>query len=190
AQVLERAADAEPGDAEGLLAVDAPALEMHLARRERREARDQVEKRRLAGTVRADDADELALGDRGRDAVDRGETAEAARRAVDGEKRRHRQPTSEPALVSSPRQAPPSCRRTRSSAETSPMMPLGISRIEKKSTPPTMMLRKSPTGRSTSGRRMRTSAPMTAPGRLPSPPTTTIARMRMDCGKPKSAGEM
>ena len=48
------------GDAVGLLAVDAAALETDLARARRGEAADQVEQRGLAGAVRADQADQLA----------------------------------------------------------------------------------------------------------------------------------
>ena len=40
---------------------------------------DEIEQRRLAGAVRADDADELALGDVEIDAIDGGQAAEAPR---------------------------------------------------------------------------------------------------------------
>ena len=59
-QVLERAADAERGDAVRRRLEQRAALERDPALAERVEARQAVEQRRLAGAVRADQADDLA----------------------------------------------------------------------------------------------------------------------------------
>ena len=45
----------------------------------------EVEQRRLAGAVRADDADQLALGEIEIDGIDGGEAAEAARQPAQGQ---------------------------------------------------------------------------------------------------------
>ena len=54
---------------------------------ERVEARQAVEQRRLAGAVRADEADDVAARDRERDAVERDDAAEADRHVLDLEQR-------------------------------------------------------------------------------------------------------
>ena len=51
------------------------------------EPRDQVEERRLAGAVRADQADDLALAHVERDVVDRDDPAEPPRHVLDREQR-------------------------------------------------------------------------------------------------------
>src|SRR5262249_24446790 len=53
------------------------------------DARHHVEQRGLAGSVGADQPDDLALGDRKVDAVERDEAAEAARQCCAGKQRRH-----------------------------------------------------------------------------------------------------
>ncbi len=60
-QVLERAGDAEPGDAVRRHVEQVLAVEPHRARRRLVDAADDVEHRRLAGTVRTDQAADLAL---------------------------------------------------------------------------------------------------------------------------------
>ena len=63
ADVLERAGNAGLHDLIGLLAVELLAAEVKCALRRRIHAGEQVEDRRLAGAVRADEAHELALMD-------------------------------------------------------------------------------------------------------------------------------
>jgi hypothetical protein len=63
---LEGPADARPADLIGPQAVDRPALEADRAAVGRHRAGDQVEERRLAGAVRPDQRDDLALRDRER----------------------------------------------------------------------------------------------------------------------------
>ena len=67
---LEGAPHAEPGPVMRRQLVDALAAQAHFARRRRKLPRQQVEKGGLAGTVGADDADDLALAHRQRDVVD------------------------------------------------------------------------------------------------------------------------
>ena len=85
--VLERARDAAPDDAVRRRVQQALAVEVELARVGLVEPRDHVEERRLAGAVRADQPDDLALLDVERDVVDRDDAAEAAGDVADGEQR-------------------------------------------------------------------------------------------------------
>ena len=79
---LEGAGDAELGDAVGRHAGDALVLEPDLAGGRRQVAGDQVEHRRLAGAVGADDAGDRAGRDRERDVADRRQPAEVLRQAA------------------------------------------------------------------------------------------------------------
>jgi hypothetical protein len=81
---LERAADAEVDDPVRRLAGDLATLEADRPRVRREGAREHVEDRALAGAVRADQAEDLALLDPERHAVDGGEAAEALRETLDG----------------------------------------------------------------------------------------------------------
>src|SRR5215210_8415409 len=82
---LEGPDDPVRGDcAEPLARDDLPAV-LDLARLRRVEPADDVEERRLAGAVRADDAERLALTDAERDAVECGQPAEALRDRPDGQ---------------------------------------------------------------------------------------------------------
>ena len=83
--VLKGAGDAEPGDLVRRDLGDVAALEEQLARGRVVEPRDQVEDRRLAGAVGADDGEDLALLDAEAHAVDCLEAAELQRDAVDRE---------------------------------------------------------------------------------------------------------
>ena len=86
-QVLERAADAERGDAVRRCLEKRAPLEGDPALAERVEARQAVEHRRLAGAVRADEADDVAAPHDERDAVERDDPAEAHRDVLDLEQR-------------------------------------------------------------------------------------------------------
>ena len=77
AQVLERPADAETGDAVGPHADDGAALETDFSLGRRDEAADQVEQRRLAGAVGPDQADQLVGVDMAGDGIDRDQPLEA-----------------------------------------------------------------------------------------------------------------
>src|ERR1700730_3974372 len=77
--VLEGAGDAEPGDAIGGLLRDVLILEKNPSRGRAVDARDQVEDGTLAGTVRPDDREYLALLHRERDGIDRLQAAEMQR---------------------------------------------------------------------------------------------------------------
>ena len=63
AAVLERAGESERGDLLGREARHVAASECHRASVRRVEAGDEIEHGRLAGAVRADDADKLAFVD-------------------------------------------------------------------------------------------------------------------------------
>ena len=88
-RVLEAAPEAGRGTLGGRGQVrDVVAGEHDASGVEREEARHEVEDRRLAGAVRSDDADDLALVDVERGAVDGADAAEASDEAVDGERHR------------------------------------------------------------------------------------------------------
>jgi hypothetical protein len=84
ARDLERAANAEIDDAIWRLPGDLAPLEPDRAGIGRERAGEHVEDRALAGAVGADQADDLALLDSERHAVDGGEAAEALGEALDG----------------------------------------------------------------------------------------------------------
>ena len=81
--VLEGARDAERGDLVRRARQDALALEAYVAFGRVVEPRDQVEDRRLAGPVRPDQREDLALLDGERNLVDRHDAAEAQGDVVD-----------------------------------------------------------------------------------------------------------
>ena len=83
AAVLEGAREAERGELLGRQAGDVAAREVDAAGVRRVEPGDEIEQRGLAGAVRPDDADQLALGDGERQRVDGGDAAEAARQPLD-----------------------------------------------------------------------------------------------------------
>src|SRR4051812_38184238 len=72
---LERAREAEPCDLVRPRAGDIAVLEVHPAGGRRMNAGDEIDQRCLAGPVRADQADDLALVDGEADAVDGVEAA-------------------------------------------------------------------------------------------------------------------
>ena len=77
--VLEGARDAAPGDLLSVELRDLLVLEDDAPGRHVVETADKIEESGLAGAVRADDREDLALGDVERDAVDRLEAAELDR---------------------------------------------------------------------------------------------------------------
>ena len=87
--VLERARDAEPDDRCARLAQEVLAVEDDAAGVRLVEARDDVERRRLAGAVRPDQPGDLALVDRERDVVERDDAAEGPGHVLDREDRGH-----------------------------------------------------------------------------------------------------
>ena len=88
-QRLERARDPARGDLVRLEAEQRLALEPDVAGVGLVDAGDEVEERRLAGAVRPDHADDLALVDVQVELVDAREPAEALRDALELEQRRH-----------------------------------------------------------------------------------------------------
>src|SRR2546426_6621692 len=92
AHELPGAGDAEPRDALWAGAGDVGAGEDDPPRVRVRVAGDAVEERGFAGSVRADEPDDLARRDRERDLLVGDEAAEALRDGADLEKRRHAQP--------------------------------------------------------------------------------------------------
>ena len=88
-ELLEGARDAEAADAIGPQAGDVAAVEEDAACVERLEAGDQIEQRGLAGAVRPDDADDLALVHIEGDVGVGGEAAVALRHAFDVEEQAH-----------------------------------------------------------------------------------------------------
>src|SRR4051812_15202997 len=83
---LERAPEALAGPSGGGERRDRLAEQLELPARGH-EAADRVHERRLAGAVGADEPDDLARSDRDRDAVDRGDAAEAHASVLDAERR-------------------------------------------------------------------------------------------------------
>src|SRR5262249_14303364 len=73
---LERARHAEPRQSQRTHPADIVALERHRACARGKKARQHVHQRGLAGTVRPDDRDVLALADRKADAIECAEHAE------------------------------------------------------------------------------------------------------------------
>src|SRR5207302_2582015 len=74
---LERAADAEPGDAMGRHARDRGSIPADVAAVQPVQAADAVEQGGLARAIGADDADDVALGDLECDAVDGSDATES-----------------------------------------------------------------------------------------------------------------
>src|SRR5579883_171865 len=98
AAVLERAGEAERRDRFRRQALDRAPGETDLAAVQPFEAADHVERRRLAGAVRPDQADKLALADRKVERLDRDDAAEPAREPANVEQRRHRLDRTQQAL--------------------------------------------------------------------------------------------
>jgi hypothetical protein len=86
-EVLKGAADAERRDAVRRRLEERPALERDPPVAERVEARQAIEERRLAGAVRADEADDVAARDRERHPVEGDDAAETDRHVLDLEQR-------------------------------------------------------------------------------------------------------
>lgn len=82
---LERARDASGREPFRRQTRDVTAFEANLASVGPVQPGDEIEQRRLAGAIGADDADELALGEIEVDRVDRGEAAEAPRQPAQGQ---------------------------------------------------------------------------------------------------------
>ena len=83
-RVLEAPADAGGGDSPGGQPVDPPAREVDLAGALDQLA-DGVQRRRLAGTVGADDADQVVVADVDVDRAERGQPAEPHGQVADGQ---------------------------------------------------------------------------------------------------------
>ena len=92
-QQLEGAAHAEPVEIARPHAGDRAAVEMHVAGARPQLPEDAVEQGRLAAAVGADDAENLALVDLERHAVDGDDAAEALSEIVHGEDGAHRAPS-------------------------------------------------------------------------------------------------
>ncbi|MCZ7562294.1 MAG: hypothetical protein M5U30_21585 [Burkholderiaceae bacterium] len=69
-------------------------------------------------------------------------------------------------------------------------MPRGRNRIDRNSTSPNTSARRWPISRSSSGTSTIINAPITAPGRLPMPPTTTAVSTSADSRIRKLSGPM
>ncbi len=80
---LKRAREPKPADMFGRGVLDALAGKGDAARIRRKDAGDQIEQRRLAGAVRADDGEDRARLDIERNIVDRDKTAEALGHALE-----------------------------------------------------------------------------------------------------------
>jgi hypothetical protein len=90
--VLERPRDSQPDDPVRRRVEQVLAHEHHAPRLRPVQARDDVERRRLACAVRTDQAHDLALVGVERDAVERDDAAEARGDVLDGEQRQGRVP--------------------------------------------------------------------------------------------------
>src|SRR6185369_9084193 len=155
---LKGTGEAKPGDLVGLHARDVMVLEPHPAAGRRMNAADEVDERGLAGAVRSDQADDLALVDGQAHAIDRVEPAEPPRYAVQGQERGHFAP-------------PRPGHRSRSSDR----MPLGrnsTSTTMMKPSTAAWMVRKFRHTNSSNVRRM--TAPIGGPKMVPRPPSSTM----------------
>src|SRR5919204_2769701 len=169
---LEGSGEAEPRDPVGPLARDVMAVEMHMARRGRMHAGDQVDQRGLAGAVRPNEADDLALVDVEADVVDGLEPAEPARDAIQGQKRRH----FAIAFVGEPSRISASRPLGRNSTSTTMMTPRAA----------TWMVRK--LRQTASSKSSRMTAPIDGPKMVPSPPSSTITIGLTEISTSKTSG--
>src|SRR5581483_8442158 len=126
------------------------------------QAGDEVEERRLARAVRADDADRLPGPHLEGDAVDGADAAERPRQVLDLEKRARG-------------------RRRRSGGQFLPVHLLPRSPCGRKRTS---------SRRNRSGAPIRTAVPAIAPATFAMPPITTIVSARIETTTPKTSGLM
>src|SRR5918992_3243989 len=188
ADVLERPSDPQPGDLVGLPlpwneperagGEDLLAVEPDRAHGGGEDPRDQVEQGGLAGSVRPDEAEDLAFLDDDLDLLERGEAAESLGDVSDLQDR-HQEPP--PPVV---------CASYRPSSLTAPFSsarrrlegsrPWGRKIITTTNATPKAKIRYSLNSRKTSGRTMITAAPATEPGIEPIPPITTQHRIRIE----------
>ena len=111
--VLEGARDAQSRDRVGRAARDVMRQKRHAAVVARIKSRDDVQQRRLAGTVGADKADDFALPARKTDAVESFDAAERQRNIFDGQQRFDRLANNSVAHEGSRRRCCSECRRRR-----------------------------------------------------------------------------
>src|SRR5919201_963860 len=135
-------------------------------------AGDQVDQRGLAGAVRPNEADDLALVDVEADVVDGLEPAEPARDAIQGQKRRH----FAIAFVGEPSRISASRPLGRNSTSTTMMTPRAA----------TWMVRK--LRQTASSKSSRMTAPIDGPKMVPSPPSSTITIGLTEISTSKTSG--
>src|SRR5207237_1409473 len=150
---------------------DAAPVEHDVARVRPEDARDQVEERRLAGPVRADHADDLALANLQVELADHAQAAERLAHAVQLEQRRAlahtistravpRRPCGR-AFISATRSAPSRIRRVAPAVWATRRFSHAIAARQ--------------SGGRSSGAQVMTIAPSATPARLPVPPRITTA---------------
>src|SRR6185436_8012321 len=132
------------------------------------DAREEVQERRLAGAVGADQREDRALLDLDGGVVHRAHPAEALVKLLCLEESRH---------ASWCLKAIHAC-----------SIPPGMNSTASVSATPSIMRRSSPKPRSNSGRKVSPTAPITGPIMVPMPPTITIAIMVKDSTMPKASG--
>src|SRR6266480_2318746 len=136
ADVLERAADTELRDRVWRLVGDVDAVEDDHARRRAVEAGEHVEEGRLAGPVRADQADDRALRDREVEVVDGEQAAELLADVVGDEQSARDLAHPRGILPDSPRSPAPGSSAPRISyrgSSSDPRVPSSISRLRRRS---------------------------------------------------------
>src|SRR5437588_850942 len=184
--VLERPADPEARDLEGTAGPFHQREQRNRSRLEqllalepngsvggRVDPGDHVEERRLARSVRPDEAEDLALPDDEIDVVERAETPEHLRDPGGLQDGAHRA-CSWTSYTDASRVSPPPSSRARRRLGISPC---GRRIMTMMITSPNTRNRESPSARNRSGRKMMRLAPTIGPAKPPMPPRTTIARM-------------
>src|SRR5439155_14926969 len=162
---LEGARHAEPGQPHGPHAADVLALEAHGAARGRQQAREDVDERRLAGAVGADDRHELAAPDPQRDAVE-GADAAVEHPYVDRLQQRH-------------------AGRSRASRPSSPP---GKKMTTPASSAPKTKRQYAVSDITASCRKMKTTAPTTGPRKWWKPPSSSMKTRLPECVQYASCG--
>src|SRR5581483_1883962 len=150
---------------------------------------EQVEKRRLACPVRADQAIDVARGDGEGDVLQRLQSAEALRCACDLEERAH-VACSVSSRLRTAEGSSPAGRKSMTSTSARPKSSMRITSGSISERPNSASCTGSTVQRSTSGVNDSSSAPSITPQMLPMPPSTTIDTTITDSTSTKLSGEM
>src|SRR5215470_2995528 len=155
---LKAPGHAEPGQGHGADAADVSALEAHAAGAGREHAREHVDEGRLAGSIGADDGDELALADRQAHAVE-GDVGAVEPAQIGG-------------LENHARETGVTVRRAKN-----PMSPPGAKMTMTARIAPNTSRQYGKTDMTVSWRKMKTKAPRSGPKNDAKPPSSTMKTM-------------